>query len=49
MRVLSLYHQYSHPIHGEGISKIIRHNPETVRNFLKLLGFADCVPEAKGC
>ena len=49
--LISLYHQYSHPIKGEEIAEIIRRNPGTVRNqmqALKVLGLADGVPGPKG-
>ena len=49
--LISLYHQYSHPIKGEDIAEIIRRNPGTVRNqmqTLKVLGLADGVPGPKG-
>ena len=49
--LISLYHQYSHPIKGEEIAGIIRRNPGTVRNqmqALKVLGLADGVPGPKG-
>lgn len=49
--LISLYHQYSHPIKGEDIAEIIRRNPGTVRNqmqALKVLGLVDGVPGPKG-
>ncbi len=49
--LISLYHQYSHPIKGEDIAEIIRRNPGTVRNqmqALKALGLVDGVPGPKG-
>jgi len=49
--LISLYHQYSHPIKGEEIAEIIKRNPGTVRNqmqALKVLGLADGVPGPKG-
>ncbi|HJJ28579.1 MAG TPA: CBS domain-containing protein [Methanocorpusculum sp.] len=49
--LISLYHQYSHPIKGEEIAEIIQRNPGTVRNqmqALKVLGLADGVPGPKG-
>jgi predicted transcriptional regulator len=49
--LISLYHQYSHPIKGEDIAEIIRRNPGTVRNqmqSLKALGLVDGVPGPKG-
>ncbi|HJK78236.1 MAG TPA: CBS domain-containing protein [Methanocorpusculum sp.] len=49
--LISLYHQYSHPIKGEDIADIIRRNPGTVRNqmqALKALGLVDGVPGPKG-
>ncbi len=49
--LISLYHQYSHPIKGEEIADIIRRNPGTVRNqmqALKALGLVDGVPGPKG-
>lgn len=49
--LISLYHQYSHPIKGEEIAEIIRRNPGTVRNqmqTLKVLGLTDGVPGPKG-
>lgn len=49
--LISLYHQYSHPIKGEDIAEIIQRNPGTVRNqmqTLKVLGLADGVPGPKG-
>lgn len=49
--LISLYHQYSHPIKGEEIADIIRRNPGTVRNqmqSLKALGLVDGVPGPKG-
>ncbi len=49
--LISLYHQYSHPIKGEDIAEIIQRNPGTVRNqmqALKVLGLVDGVPGPKG-
>ena len=49
--LISLYHQYSHPIKGEDIAEIIKRNPGTVRNqmqALKVLGLVDGVPGPKG-
>ncbi|MDV0442338.1 CBS domain-containing protein [Methanorbis furvi] len=49
--LISLYHQYSHPIKGEEIADIIKRNPGTVRNqmqALKALGLVDGVPGPKG-
>ena len=49
--LISLYHQYSHPIKGEDIADIIKRNPGTVRNqmqALKALGLVDGVPGPKG-
>lgn len=49
--LISLYHQYSHPIRGEDIAEIIQRNPGTVRNqmqALKVLGLVDGVPGPKG-
>ena len=49
--LISLYHQYSHPIKGEDIADIINRNPGTVRNqmqALKALGLVDGVPGPKG-
>ena len=49
--LISLYHQYSHPIKGEDIADIIKRNPGTVRNqmqALKDLGLVDGVPGPKG-
>ncbi len=49
--LISLYHQYSHPIKGEEIADIIRRNAGTVRNqmqSLKVLGLVDGVPGPKG-
>ncbi len=49
--LISLYHQYSHPIKGEDIADIIKRNPGTVRNqmqALKVLGLVDGVPGPKG-
>ncbi|MDO5846572.1 MAG: CBS domain-containing protein [Methanocorpusculum sp.] len=49
--LISLYHQYSHPIKGEEIAEIIKRNPGTVRNqmqALKMLGLVDGVPGPKG-
>ncbi|WP_319378939.1 CBS domain-containing protein [uncultured Methanocorpusculum sp.] len=49
--LISLYHQYSHPIKSEVIADIIRRNPGTVRNqmlALKVLGLVDGIPGPKG-
>ncbi|MCK9312573.1 MAG: CBS domain-containing protein [Methanocorpusculum sp.] len=49
--LISLYHQYSHPVKGEDIAEIIRRNPGTVRNqmlALKVLGLVDGIPGPKG-
>ena len=49
--LISLYHQYSHPIKGEDIADIIKRNTGTVRNqmqALKALGLVDGVPGPKG-
>ncbi len=49
--LISLYHQYSHPIKGEDIAEIIKRKPGTVRNqmqALKVLGLVDGVPGPKG-
>jgi hypothetical protein len=49
--LISLYHQYSHPVKGEVIAEIIRRNPGTVRNqmlALKVLGLVDGIPGPKG-
>ncbi|HJJ43500.1 MAG TPA: CBS domain-containing protein [Methanocorpusculum sp.] len=49
--LISLYHQYSHPIKSEIIADIIRRNAGTVRNqmlALKVLGLVDGIPGPKG-
>jgi hypothetical protein len=49
--LISLYHQYSHPIKGEEIAEVIRRNPGTVRNqmqALKAIGLVDGIPGPKG-
>ena len=49
--LISLYHQYSHPIKGEDIAEIIHRNPGTVRNqmqALKVLGLVDGMPGPRG-
>ena len=49
--LISLYHQYSHPIKSEVIADIIRRNHGTVRNqmlALKVLGLVDGIPGPKG-
>lgn len=49
--LITLYHQYSHPIKGEEIAEVIRRNPGTVRNqmqALKAIGLVDGIPGPKG-
>jgi transcriptional regulator len=49
--LISLYHQYSHPIKGEEIADVIKRNPGTIRNqmqALKAIGLVDGVPGPKG-
>jgi transcriptional regulator len=49
--LISLYHQYSHPIKGEEIAEVIKRNPGTIRNqmqALKAIGLVDGVPGPKG-
>ena len=49
--LITLYHQYSHPIKGEEIAEVIKRNPGTVRNqmqALKAIGLVDGTPGPKG-
>jgi predicted transcriptional regulator len=49
--LITLYHQYSHPIKGEEIAEVIKRNPGTVRNqmqALKAIGLVDGIPGPKG-
>ncbi|MBO7388627.1 MAG: CBS domain-containing protein [Methanomicrobium sp.] len=49
--LITLYHQKSAAIKGEGIAEVLKRNPGTVRNqmqALKVLGLVDGVPGPKG-